>query len=526
MRCRLIAFGIGLAIWGCVWSGGAPADDSDDTLRYYLSKADLCLSGTIASEPIAEITEAGAPHYACEIEVAEVLLGKVAQKRITVDIRRFEMVEADKLPFLKQGGKVILFLKARPESVPSWETADFWFGCQQHLPRLASALKRVAGEKQGERAAVERPAKASAVDLAGNWLLTMPLGAQHQAAIRAVGGKRFFLQKAARFSGVYELREDRLVMVKPLEAAEIGYEWELRGDDEIVLVAQRKNLESDYVGAVMTRQKEDGEEKPKDGGAKQPPKAVAVERPQEGPGEKPSLPKTSASPGGAAQDSPTEEEARAAQALARIKAGYRIRKEPAYRARVQYCLLLLGREAKTRLWLASDGVTMYVDVNGNGDLTEPGEAVPFKPEAFAAYFGSPLRGHDGDRDYPNLHIAVRQRDWEKNTGGYWAIRSDVGEYHMYAFAHKFAQKPGDAPVVHLGGPLRMGLYQLSSETLARGKETEVEAFVVCHYPGVEKAYVDVDRRSQSDVCPLAEVRLPAGTGSEPAMLRVPLAARC
>src|SRR5438067_10518704 len=52
-----------------------------------------------------------------------------------------------------------------------------------------------------------------------------------------------------------------------------------------------------------------------------------------------------------------------------------IRKEPAYRGKPRYCLLVFGPEAATRVWLVQDGDVLYVDRNGNGDLTEPGEKV-------------------------------------------------------------------------------------------------------------------------------------------------------
>src|SRR5262245_37619303 len=51
-------------------------------------------------------------------------------------------------------------------------------------------------------------------------------------------------------------------------------------------------------------------------------------------------------------------------------------KQPAYRSTPEYCLLVLGPAAKTRVWLVRDGDTLYVDRNGNGDLTEAGEAIP------------------------------------------------------------------------------------------------------------------------------------------------------
>src|SRR5687767_13811826 len=49
-------------------------------------------------------------------------------------------------------------------------------------------------------------------------------------------------------------------------------------------------------------------------------------------------------------------------------------KEPAYESKApRYCLLAIGPEAGFRVWLVLDGELLYVDRNGNGDLTEEGE---------------------------------------------------------------------------------------------------------------------------------------------------------
>src|SRR4029077_17075723 len=54
----------------------------------------------------------------------------------------------------------------------------------------------------------------------------------------------------------------------------------------------------------------------------------------------------------------------------------RIAKEPVYQTKTpKYCLLVFGPEAKHRIWLVLDGDTLYVDRNGNGDLTEKSEKV-------------------------------------------------------------------------------------------------------------------------------------------------------
>ena len=46
-----------------------------------------------------------------------------------------------------------------------------------------------------------------------------------------------------------------------------------------------------------------------------------------------------------------------------------IKKEPAYKGKPKYGLLVFGREAKTKLWIILDGTDLYVDKNGDGVLT-------------------------------------------------------------------------------------------------------------------------------------------------------------
>ncbi len=50
-----------------------------------------------------------------------------------------------------------------------------------------------------------------------------------------------------------------------------------------------------------------------------------------------------------------------------------IKKEPKYTGDPRYLLLTFGPEAKFRTWVVLDGTTLYIDRNGNGDLTEDGE---------------------------------------------------------------------------------------------------------------------------------------------------------
>src|SRR5262245_64188109 len=62
-----------------------------------------------------------------------------------------------------------------------------------------------------------------------------------------------------------------------------------------------------------------------------------------------------------------------------VKIDRTIAKEPAYQTKnPKYCLVVYGPEATTRIWLVIDGDTLYVDRNGNGDLTEDGKKVKFE----------------------------------------------------------------------------------------------------------------------------------------------------
>jgi hypothetical protein len=70
-----------------------------------------------------------------------------------------------------------------------------------------------------------------------------------------VGDNRYALEKAVRFSGVYELRDDRLTLVEPVMRGEAGFVWELRGTEEIRLVGQRPaaKIGQNYLGATLKR---------------------------------------------------------------------------------------------------------------------------------------------------------------------------------------------------------------------------------------------------------------------------------
>jgi RNA polymerase sigma factor (sigma-70 family) len=84
-----------------------------------------------------------------------------------------------------------------------------------------------------------------------------------------------------------------------------------------------------------------------------------------------------------------------------------IRKEPAYRGKPRYALLVLGPKAQTRIWLVIDDKTLYVDRNGNGDLTEQGEQfLPTKVDEneYVEFHAGEIVDADGKTKHSNLFV--------------------------------------------------------------------------------------------------------------------------
>lgn len=159
-------------------------------------------------------------------------------------------------------------------------------------------------------------------------------------------------------------------------------------------------------------------------------------------------------------------------------------KEPAYRSgSPKYGLLVFGPRAETRVWLVldigdelSDGdgskTFLYVDRNGDGDLTGPDEKVActvkkggirtsFDPKPFvthgAHFEAGDILAADGKTKHSGLTIDV-----DHYVQRYRPVSIEVkanGRDDQYAGGQllAFADRPADAPVVHLAGPLTMRL---------------------------------------------------------------------
>jgi hypothetical protein len=157
-----------------------------------------------------------------------------------------------------------------------------------------------------------------------------------------------------------------------------------------------------------------------------------------------------------------------------------LKKEPVYHSKSpKYGLLVFGPKAEMRVWLVldvGDGLAdgdgsktfLYVDRNGDGDLTGPDEKitctvkkhetmVSFRPYSFVSYGAHFDAGDIVEKDGKTKHTGLTI-DVDSFVQTYRPVSIEVkanGTNEQYAGGQllAFADRPADAPVVHFGGPL-------------------------------------------------------------------------
>ncbi len=170
-------------------------------------------------------------------------------------------------------------------------------------------------------------------------------------------------------------------------------------------------------------------------------------------------------------------------------------KEPTYKTKPKYCLLVFGPEPKNRFWLVQDGDILYVDRNGNGDLTEPDKRVQLKngDKNYRNFDAGDI--HDGTLTHTGLSVSQflvspesvgnpKEFDRIKKAGPEpwtWWVRITAerspedsrqlpkqikyvanGDGLGYLL---FADKPQDAPVIHFNGPWTLGLQDIKQRLI-------------------------------------------------------------
>jgi hypothetical protein len=211
-----------------------------------------------------------------------------------------------------------------------------------------------------------------------------------------------------------------------------------------------------------------------------------------------------------------------------------IGKEPAYATKTpKYCLLVFGPEAKARVWLVLDGDTLYVDRNGSGDLTEKGKRFPCASKLGgdrSTYLAEirefpvlPEIPTNGGKKYTRFHVThtLLNKDFNPDNRSDRELKArfekdpTLTRAGITVYLHdkvrvqavcEWADRPGDAPVCHIDGPLTMAPWLLPE--LRCGREpTELQFCLGCRGlgkgPGDAFAIRDYDEVPK-DVQPVAE----------------------
>src|SRR5262245_100008 len=196
---------------------------------------------------------------------------------------------------------------------------------------------------------------------------------------------------------------------------------------------------------------------------------------------------------------PASAEDRGTGILARVERA--IAKEPKYQSKSpRYCLLVFGPEARFRVWLVQDGDALYVDRNGNGDLTESGERIEKKTGEAGSRRWEGIELTDGPRKHAITHVTEMtvtetyvgdRKEFARIKGKHdQAVNTWIGvraerladddrplpkdiNYIINGDGTgylAFADRSQDAPIVHLNGPWGFGLQDIKQH-VAVGQET-------------------------------------------------------
>jgi len=226
--------------------------------------------------------------------------------------------------------------------------------------------------------------------------------------------------------------------------------------------------------------------------------------------------------------------------------------EPAYREKPKYCLLVFGRDAQHKTWLVHDGNTLYVDRNGNGDLTEPTEQVTAGDDGGMFEIGD-LQADGRTHKRLTVHVTKYERTAQIDAEAKKRSRQDpnachylllididspgrVGEGIDGRVTHvvsrdangflEFADAPQRAPVVHFDGPWEVMLFGRPRLTIGR----TTDLVVGIGTPGLgagTTAYVGYEGIVPKGLSPHADITFaPAGADQSPIREHYELKHRC
>jgi len=186
-----------------------------------------------------------------------------------------------------------------------------------------------------------------------------------------------------------------------------------------------------------------------------------------------------------------------------------IGKEPAYKGKPGYLLLVFGSDAKHKVWLVLDGDTLYVDRQGTGDLSQPACRVSGEADRYYERLFKVGDLHLGGQRYADLQVIVHSAKQGAGSGvdempmfkeflaaqpegklftisvdvpfekpfsdlrdgsPLKAVRHYASQYDATGIL-QFAPRPQDASIVHFGG--RWTFAPDGQQKLVRGRNEDL-----------------------------------------------------
>ncbi len=245
----------------------------------------------------------------------------------------------------------------------------------------------------------------------------------------------------------------------------------------------------------------------------------------------------------------------------------KIEKEPAYQSKTpRYGRLVFGKEGKDQVWIVHDGDLLYVDRNGNGDLTEPGERIE-RQKPRKGFEEAPSRTFEigeirlGGLTHKRFEILatplkqVANEVMSRRPEFKEEIKKDpeaivyrlIGEVEVpgimgggadgrlsvrVSFSDTqgfltFGNRTANAPAIRLGGPIQID-FPDGKPQLRPGYA--VEMYVSVGFPGQGPgtfAAIEYEETLPTEVKPMVEIEVPsASQGVPPYRERYELPSRC
>ena len=211
-----------------------------------------------------------------------------------------------------------------------------------------------------------------------------------------------------------------------------------------------------------------------------------------------------------------------------------INKEPTYESKPEYCLFAFGQTGQKRVWLVKDGDALFLDRNGNGDLTEEGERL------------TPSKRRDLNADYRDVDYPDIQIDLPKTVGtgrqtatleiGYYQMAGKPihhvvklkvdGAYRKYVgWQPIFSPKMEDANVYFFDGPLSPRHLRKKQISLS-GEKEELHLSFASQGLGENARVMLAYEAVAKDVVPVADIEWPSANSDKTVRSQVKLVERC